>query len=122
MRCPSCTGIFQRWFDERFVGGLLRCLWGRSNIPSEKGHRGICLLGNVVSVVAPGKFVADGHTKVFGTSLRGKRLTMGVVVCTDGSSLVCDAKNFTLVGIEGHLPLAFPDLETVKILLELDTV
>ena len=118
VRCPSCTGIFQRWFDERFVGGLLRCLWGRCNIPSEKGH--LCLLGNVVSAFAPGKVVADGHTKVFGISLRGKLLT--VVVSTDGSSLVCDAKNFTLVGIEGHLPLAFPDLETVKILLELDTV
>ena len=109
-------GIFQRWFDERFVGGFLHCLWDRSNIPSEKGHRGICLLGNVVSVFAPEKVVADGHTQVFGISLRGKLLTM------DGPSLVSDAKNFTHVGIEGHLPLAFPDLETVKILLELETV
>ena len=71
---------------------------------------------------APGKVVADGHTQVFGISLRGKLLTMDVVVSKDGPSFVSDAKNFTLVGIEGHLPLAFPDLETVKILLELDTV
>ena len=122
MRCPSCTGIFQRWFDKRFFGGLLRCLWGLSNIPSEEGHCGICLLGNIVSVFAPGKVIADGHTQVFGISLHGKLLTMDVVVSKDGPSLVSDAKNFTLVGIEDHLPLAFPDLETVKIFLELDTV
>ena len=71
---------------------------------------------------APGKIVADGFTQVFGISVRGKPLTMDIVVSTDGPSLVCDAKNFTLVGIEGNLPLAFPDLETVEILLELDKV
>ena len=79
-------------------------MWGRPNIPSEKGHRGICLLGNIVSVFVPGKVVADGHTQVFGIGLHGKLLTTDVVVSTDMPSLVSDAKN-TLVGIEGHLPL-----------------
>ena len=36
--------------------------------------------------------------------------------------LVCNAQNFTFLSVESHLPLLFPFVSPIKVLLELFTV
>ena len=43
---------------------------------------------------------------------------MNLVIMNDRVSFLCDVYHFTFAGVEGHRPLVFPFLESVKVFLE----
>ena len=58
-----------------------------------------------------------GHAKVLGASNRFKDMPMQQVFTRDWGSSLCDVYDNTLTGVELHVPLKFPLMEMVKILL-----
>ena len=77
----------------------------------------LAIFAYLLDVVIKRKIVTDFHAQVLGASNRFKDMPMQQVFIVDWGSSSCNVYDNTLGGVESHVPLKFPLMEMVKILL-----
>ena len=69
-------------------------------------------------MIVPTQLLMDVNTQILGRSCLLKDMTMDIVVSLDDMLLVCHMQQLALFGMEFHLPVCFPLLQSNEVPLE----